>query len=71
MNHPQSRPPGRRYASKRRVSGRYATPHVPPGKIALLAEDLIGPFYQCHQIGWRHEPRVLVFEVVVADRTGP
>lgn len=41
------------------------------GEVALLAEDLIGPFHQCHQIGRRHEPRVLAFEVVIADRTGP
>jgi hypothetical protein len=40
-------------------------------KVALLAENLIGPFHECHQIGWRHELRVLAFEVVVADRTGP
>lgn len=36
-----------------------------------FAEDLIGPFHQRHQIGWRHKPGILAYEIVVADRTGP
>ena len=37
----------------------------------LLAEDLVGPLHQRHQIRWSHEPGILAFKVGVADRTGP
>ena len=40
-------------------------------RLLLLAEDLIGPLHQRHQIGRRHKPGILAFEVGIADRTGP
>jgi HAMP domain-containing protein len=39
--------------------------------IRLLAEHLVGPFHQRHQIGRRDETGILAGEVGVADRTGP
>ena len=37
----------------------------------LFAQDLVGPLHEGHQILRRHEPGVLAFEIVFADRTGP
>src|SRR5207248_1564572 len=37
----------------------------------LLAQHLVGPFDQRHQIGRSHEAGILAVEVGAADRTGP
>jgi hypothetical protein len=39
--------------------------------LLLLAEDLIGPFHQRHQIRRSDKPGILAIQVGIADRTGP
>jgi hypothetical protein len=38
---------------------------------SLLAEHLVSPFRQCHQIGRRYKPSVFALKIGVANRTGP